>query len=109
MTTLYAYQGKDFEENAVFLNNNGTAFNVTNHTSYLKVAKYYNADPTETITINGTIVPPATNGTFNYVLLKNSLLNLKSGNHVYTRYLLDSTGKVVTVDSGDFVVIPAVL
>lgn len=108
MTTLYAYQGKNFTENAVFLNDSGTPINVAGHTSYLKIAKYYGASE-DTLTVNGTIVAPSTSGVFSYSATKENILTLQYGKHVYTRYLVDSLGNVVNVSSGDFVIIPSVL
>jgi hypothetical protein len=108
-TTLYAYQGKNFEESAVFLNDLGAPLDVTGHTSYLKVAKSYGSDPANTLTINGVIVTPASNGVFYYTATKENILTLSSGTHVYTRYLLNSSNAVVNIVSGEFVIIPSVL
>lgn len=108
MTTLYAYQGKDFSENAIYLDSSGNPMNVIGHTSYIKIAKYY--DSTEdTLTVNGTIVSPSTSGIFFYTSPKANISAMKHGNHVYTRYLVDSSNNVISVVSGDFVVVPAVL
>lgn len=109
MTTLYAYQGKDFEENATFLNSNGSVFDVTNCNSYIKVAKYYeNSNANNTVTINGTIIS-ANNGIIRYTLPKDSLLTIKPGKNVYTRYLVANTGVVLSVNSGEFMMVPSVL
>lgn len=108
-TTLYAYQGKEFVENAIFLDYTGNPINVAGYTSYIKVAKYYDAAASDTITINGVIVPPASGGIFQYTASKETILTLKYGNHVYTRYLVDAFGKVTNVVSGEFTIVPSVL
>ena len=107
--TLYAYQGKDFEENAIFIEETGNPKNVSGHTSFLKIAKNYDSDAANKITVNGTIVSPSSSGIFYYNATKESLLPLGYGKFVYTRYLVDSLGEVVNVVSGDFVIIPSVL
>jgi hypothetical protein len=108
-TTLYAYQGKDFEENALFLDEYGSVKDVAGHTSFLKIAKHYTAEAANKITINGVIFPPSTNGIFYYTASKETILSLDYGSHVYTRYLVDPTGDVVNVVSGEFIIIPSVL
>lgn len=107
--TLYAYQGKDFTESAIFLNAQGLPINVLNHTSYIKVAKYYEAPQASVITINGAAVTPTTLGIFEYAASKETILLLKHGSNVYTRYLLDEQNEVINVVSGEFIVIPSVL
>lgn len=107
--TLYAYQGKEFVETAVFLDFTGNPINVTGYTSYLKVAKYFDAASDDTITITGVIVPPASSGIFQYTATKETILLLKYGKNVYTRYLVNQAGTVVNVVSGDFTVMPSVL
>ena len=108
-TTLYAYQGKDFEENALFLDEYGAVKNIEGHSSYIKVAKHYGADPENKLTIPGQILPPASNGIFYYTLPKETILTLEYGSNVYTRYLINAFGEVVNVVSGEFIIIPSVL
>ena len=107
MTTLYAYKGKDFTENAIYLNANGTPMNVTGLTSQIKIAKYFNSTE-DNLTISGAIVSPATSGTFLYTTTKELLSALNYGTHVYSRYLYDSLGKTMSVVNGNFIIIPTV-
>lgn len=106
MSTIYAYDNSDFEEIVLYKNAQGAVMNLTGHTSVIKASKYYGS--AVTLTINGTIQSPATNGIIKYNATALQLAVLEYGTNVYTRYLYDSLGKTVSVVNGSFVIIPTV-
>lgn len=105
--TIYTNFGADFEETFLYKNANGTPKDLTGYTSNIKVAKYFGAKPV--ITITGTVQIPATNGIVIYNAPKEIFLSFGFGTFFYTRYLYDSTGKIQSVITGDFVIIPNIV
>lgn len=107
MSTIYAYDNSDFEEIVLYKNAQNVVLNLVGHTSVIKVSKYYGS--AVTVTINGTIQAPSTNGIFKYNATASQLATLEYGTNVYTRYLYDSLGKTVSVINGSFILIPTVV
>jgi hypothetical protein len=120
-TTLYHTANSVFLERALYENKDGTVKNVSGHTSFIKVGKYYGDGLS--VTIPGAFFTDGTDGIFAYTVSADVLAVLGFGAHVYSRYLVEDTlppvepidpedeplpGKVVSVVSGSFIIIPAV-
>lgn len=106
MKTLYLHISEPFEERVMYKDDDNLPLNVTGHTSQIKIAKYFG--DTSPIVVAGTIETPATNGIFKYSAAASAFTNLKFGTHVYTRYLYNSTGAVVSIVNGQLSLIPTV-
>jgi hypothetical protein len=121
MKILYHTANSDFKERTLYENKDGSVKNVTNHSSYIKVAKYYGATPS--VTIPGVFFTDGEDGIFSYTGTSSSLSVLGTGAFVYSRYLVEDPeepevppeegeepvpGKIVSVVSGSFIIIPAV-
>lgn len=106
MKTLYLHVGEPFDERVMYKDDDNVTLNVTNHTSQIKIAKYFG--DTAPIVVAGTIETPATNGIFRYTAAASVFAGLKFGTHVYTRYLYNSTGAVVSIVNGQISLIPTV-
>lgn len=105
-TTIYAVNKDEFFERVLYENPDGSVKDLTGHSSLIRVTKYYGSS--NTISINGTVETPATNGIVKYEAPFTIWNNVTAGAYVYSRYLYDNTGKVVDVVSGDLILIPAV-
>lgn len=106
MSTLYVAITEPFEESVAYQNDNGSPRDLTNHTSYIRVSKYYGSSPIATL--QGTIQSPASAGIVKYTGESTTWTNFSAGAHVFTRYLFDGTGKVVSADNGILILIPGV-
>lgn len=106
MKTLYLHVGEPFEERVMYKDDDDLPLNVTGHTSQIKIAKYFG--DTSPVVVAGTIEAPATNGIFKYTANASAFAGLKFGTHVYTRYLYNSSGAVVSIVNGQLSLIPTV-
>lgn len=104
--TLYHTLGESFFERSLYENSDCTVKNVSGHTSYIKVAKYY--ESAAILTIPGALETNGTDGIFKYELAATNFASIQHGTYVYSRYLLDATPKIVSVVSGTLVLIPSV-
>ena len=104
--TLYTVNKEDFFERKAYLNEDGTPKDLTGYTSLIRITKYYGS--TNIIVIGGVVEIPTTNGFVKYEAPHTVWNNVTPGAYVYSRYLYDSTNKVVDIVSGDLILIPAV-
>lgn len=106
MSTLYASKAEYFTDTTQYLSDTGTPINVTGHTTYIKIAKFY--DLPSLVTIPGSVIN-GVQGQVRYECQPTAFAGLNVGTYFYTRYLVDATNTVVSVDNGSFVLTPAVI
>ena len=88
-------QGTTFSSNVTLANNDGTAFDLTNHSVEAKMAKGYQSTKTRT-SITCTISADATTGVITLSLTADQTSSLEEGRYVYDLEILQTSSSTVT-------------